>query len=255
MRDTLEVDPAFPDPIHVRDGGLGPDRFTLGAGADVSEAAREDTVFGQAGDDTLTSTGGRVDGGEGNDKLHLLGRSGVLNGDAGDDTLTADPDGTGVITGGEGTDSFDGGGARLQINSRDGVSEQVSCGQSPGGPKGIAVIDLVDTPSDADLLAGGCASVDRAPKGEKTSAQLASKSLKLSDGTAGVKVRCTTGATCKGKVSLTVKGRTTSKSFSLKGKRTGTVRVAARSGSAVVRISEKGKKGPRTVQARATVKR
>jgi hypothetical protein len=256
FRDTFDVDPTFPDPIHVNDGGLGPDIFTLGAGNDVSRAARLDTVFGEAGDDELTSTGGRIDGGEGNDKLHALSRtSGTMVGGPGDDTLTADPNAGSTMVGGDGTDSFAANGARGTIDARDGVSELVSCGQGAGGRLATAIVDLVDTPDDAALIAGGCLTVDRAPKGEKTAARLVSRSLTLRRGTAGVKVRCTRSARCRGKVSLTVKARTSSRRYSIKGKRTSTIRLTARRGTATVRISERGNDGPRTVRSILSVKR
>jgi hypothetical protein len=256
FRDTFNVDPSFPDPIHVNDGGIGPDIFTLGAGNDISRADRLDTVLGQAGDDELTSTGGRIDGGEGNDKLHALSpTSGTMLGGPGDDTLTADPKAGSTMVGGDGTDSFDANGARGTIDARDGVSEQVSCGQGPAGRVGTAIIDLLDTPDDAALIAEGCLTVDRAPRGEKTAAQVVSRSLTLRRGTAGVKVRCTRGTRCGGKVSLTVKGRTSSKSYSIRGKRTSTIRLAARRGTATVRLSERGKQGPRTVRSTLKVQR
>jgi hypothetical protein len=255
FRDRFDVDPTFPDPIHVNDGGLGPDVFRLGAGNDVSRANRLDTVFGQAGNDVLTSTGGRIDGGDGNDTLHALSRtSGTMLGGPGDDTLTADPESGSTMVGGDGTDSFDLNGARGTIDSRDGISEPVSCGQGAGGRLGTAIVDLLDTPDDAALIAGGCLTVDRAPNGEKTAARLRSRSLRLRRGTVGVKVRCTSRTRCRGTLSLTVKGRTSSKRYSLKRKRTSTLRLAARRGTATVRIRERGEQGPRTVRSTLKVK-
>lgn len=249
MRDTLDVDPAFPDPIHVADGGIGPDIFTLGAGADVSRAERLDTVFGQGGDDHLTSFGGRVDGGEGNDRLHGAGATlGTLVGGPGDDTLTAAAGALVAMTGGDGTDSFDADGARGTIDSRDGIPEQVRCG-GPAGRGAVATIDLLDTPDDAALIAGGCLTVDRAPRGERTAAQLGSRSLTVRRGKAAVKVRCTTGARCVGTVSLTAGRRTSRRGFSIAGKRSATIRLAARAGSASVQIAEEGVAGPRTLRA------
>jgi hypothetical protein len=254
MRDTLEVDPAFPDPIHVADGGIGPDIFTLGAGADVSRADRLDTIFGQGGDDQLTSFGGRVDGGEGNDRLHAAATiAGPLVGGPGDDALTAEADSVMTMIGGEGTDSFDAGGARGVIDSRDGIPEPVTCG-GPAGRGAVAVVDLLDTPDDAALIAGGCRSVDRAPRQEKTAAQLASRALTVRRGTAAVKIRCTTAARCSGTVALRAGGRTSGKRFAIAGKRTGSVRLAARTGAVTVRVAEAGIRGPRTllVPLRAT---
>ena len=165
------------------------------------------------------------------------------------------------MVGGPGTDSFNAGGGSGRIDSRDGVAEQVVCGiRKPGVPSlrlindggrrfAIATIDLVDTPDNAALLTGGCTRVDRAPRGEKTAAQLTSTKLKVKRGKAGVRVRCTTSSRCKGRLSVTVKGRTASKRFSIRGRKSATVRVAARKGTAAVRISEKGKRGARTLLA------
>jgi hypothetical protein len=82
-----------------------------------------------------------------------------------------------------------------------------------------------------------------------------STSLTLRRGRAGVKVRCTKSTRCGGKVSLTVKGRTSSERYSISGKHTSTVRLPARRGTVTVRISERGKKGPRTVRSALQVKR
>ena len=133
------------------------------------------------------------------------------------------------MVGGPGTDTFDAGGGSGRIDSRDGIAEQVVCGiRKPGVPQlrlintsrrfAIATIDLVDTPDNAALITGGCTRIDRAPRGEKTAAQLTSTKLKVKRGKAGVKVRCTTSSRCKGKLSVTVKGRTSSKRFSIRGK-------------------------------------
>jgi hypothetical protein len=250
MRDTLVTDPNFPDPIHVQDGGIGPDIFSLGAGADVARADRLDTVLGQSGDDDLSTTGGRIDGGEGDDRLHALaGITGPMVGGPGNDTLTADPDASTTMTGGDGTDSFAANGARVLIDARDGISEQVSCGDGTSRRGSTAVVDLLDTPDDAALIAQGCQTVDRAPKGERTAARLVSRSLLLRRGTTGVKVRCTTRTRCAGEVSLTVNGRSHSRTFSIKARRTATVRLATRLGTATVRISERGDKGARTVRS------
>jgi hypothetical protein len=266
--DTFEVDPAFPDPITVTDTKAGPDFYKLGAGNDVGAGGDRDSFEGRGGNDTFaTSLGGTLDGGEGNDKLHALNgqdfrtRDNKLIGGEGDDSLTADGRALYDMVGGPGTDSFNAGGGSGRIDSRDGIAEQVVCGiRKPGVPRlrlindggrrfAIATIDLVDTPGDAALIAGGCTRVDRAPRGEKTAAQLSSTKLKVKRGKAGVKVRCTTSSRCKGKLSVTVKGRTSSKRFSIRGKGSATVRVAARTGTAAVRISEKGKRGARTLRA------
>ena len=266
--DRFEVDPAFPDPIVVNDTQAGPDRYLLGAGNDVGKGNDRDSFEGRGGNDDLTtSLGGTLDGAAGNDKLHALNgrdfrtRDNELIGGEGNDILTADGRALYDMVGGPGTDSFDAGGGSGRIDSRDGIKENVVCGiRKPGVPRlrlindggrrfAIATIDLVDTPDNAAMIAGGCTRIDRAPRGEKTAAQLASTKLKVKRGKVAVKVRCTTSKRCTGKVSVKVKGRTAAKRFSIRGKRTGTVRLAARRGTATVTISEKGKRGARTTRA------
>lgn len=264
--DAFEVDPAFPDPITVIDDKPGTDRYRLGAGNDVGTGISGDSFEGRGGNDTLTGTAGVLDGGDGDDKLHALNSQDFRNTDSeliggeGNDALSADGRALYEMTGGPGTDTFNAGGGSGRIDSRDGIAEQVVCGiRAKGVPQlrlintprrfGIATIDLVDTPDNASLLAGGCTKVDRAPKGEKTAAQLSSTKLKVKGGKAAVKIRCTTSKRCTGKVSVKVKGRTAAKKFSIGGKRTGTVRLAARRGTATVTISEKGKRGARTTRA------
>ncbi len=270
--DTFAVDPSFPDPITVNDTGDGPDSYQLGAGNDIGRGGTRDSFVGGAGNDDLATSGGRLEGGEGNDRLHALGvadftgRLSEMTGDAGDDTLTADGRALVRMVGGDGTDVFDGGGAQATIDSRDGLAEQVSCGKRDPGvarlrlinsPRDFrtAVIDLVDVPSDAELINGGCVTIDRAPKGEKTAAQLVSTALKLRRGKVGVKVKCTTAKRCKGKVAVTVKGRTSAKRFSIRGRRTATISLRARAGKATVRLDEKGKLGARSMRAALTVER
>lgn len=265
--DTFEVDPAFPDPIVVDDVQRGPDRYKLGAGADVAKGSAKDSFEGRGGNDDLTTSAGILDGAEGNDRLHALNvgdftnTEAVMTGGEGDDALTAEGRALYDMVGGPGTDTYDAGGGSGRIDSRDGIAEQVVCGKrgprvprlrliNDGGRRfGIATIDLVDTPDNASLIAGGCTKVDRAPKGEKTAAQLTSKSLKVKRGKVAVKIRCTTSKRCTGKLSVKVKGRTASKRFSIGGKKSGTVRLAARRGTATVTISEKGKRGARTTRA------
>ncbi|HYI35752.1 MAG TPA: hypothetical protein VEX39_04055 [Thermoleophilaceae bacterium] len=265
--DTFEVDPAFPDPIVVNDVQRGPDRYKLGAGADVAKGSVKDSFEGRGGNDDLTTSSGILDGAGGNDRLHALNVGNFTNTEAemtggeGNDALSADGRALYEMTGGPGTDSYDAGGGSGRIDSRDGIKENVVCGiRKPGVPRlrlindggrrfAIATIDLVDTPDNAAMIAGGCTRIDRAPRGEKTAAQLASTKLKVKRGKVAVKVRCTTSKRCTGKVSVKVKGRTAAKRFSIRGKRTGTIRLAARRGTATVTISEKGKRGARTTRA------
>ncbi len=255
----------------VADDKAGPDFYKLGAGNDVAVGGTRDSFEGRAGNDNLTTSGGKLDGGDGNDTLKALnvadfsGGYAEMSGGNGDDFLTAERRAFIRMVGDAGKDSFDGNGATGFIDSRDGVKETVSCGKQPKGGKPVrlintarpfrkATIDLVDEPSDAALIAGGCLTVDRAPRGEKTAAQLVSTSLKLRRGRVGVKLRCTTAKRCRGKLSVRVKGRTRSKRYSIRGRRTATVRLAARRGTATVRVSEKGRKGARTMRAALKVR-
>jgi hypothetical protein len=259
MRDTFDADPTFPDPIIVNDGGLGPDIFRLGAGNDIARGT-DDSFVGGAGDDDLFVREGSLDGGDGNDSLRASKGSVRMDGGVGDDTLSADAAAEVTMVGGEGKDAFDAGGANSVIDSRDGISEQVSCGK-PTRVTGrvrsfrIAVVDLVDAPDDQGLVAGGCSAVDRAPVGEETAAQVVSKSLKLRDGEVKLKLRCTSSERCTGRVSITVRGRSSAKRFSIKGHRSAQIPLRSRPGRAVVQTKEKGQAGDRGTVTTLKVKR
>jgi len=267
--DKFAVDPGFPDPIVVNDTKGGPDSYQLGAGSDFARGGTGDEFIGGAGNDDLATRGGGLEGGAGNDTLRALNQPDFTNdtndmlGGPGNDTLTAEGVTLVGMVGGEGTDTFDPNGSRGFVDSRDGVKEQVSCGKrkrflrliNSGRPRRRAIVDLTDAPNDASLIKGGCATVDRAPNGEKTAAQLVKDSAKLRRGKAGVKVKCTTRARCRGRVSLTVKGRTSSTRYSIRGRRTATIRLNARRGNATVRIRERGRKGARTTRAALKVTR
>ena len=268
-RDKFAVDPTFPDPIVVNDTQSGPDSYQLGAASDFARGGTGDEFIGAGGNDDMATRGGKLDGGEGNDTLRALNQRDFTNdtndmlGGPGNDTLTAEGVTLVGMVGGEGTDTFDLNGSRGFVDSRDGVKEQVSCGKrkrflrliNSGRPRRRAIVDLTDAPNDASLIKGGCATVDRAPNGEKTAAQLVRDSAKLRRGKAGVKVKCTTRARCRGRISLKVKGRTSSMRYSIRGRRTATLRLTARRGTAALSIKEKGRKGSRTTRAALKVTR
>ncbi len=100
--------------IEVR-AGDGADTITL-----VGKVARA-TIFGEAGDDTITG-GLRTDsiyGGAGDDELHGGGRRDSLYGEAGNDQLFGE-DGPDWISGGEGDDLMDGAGGNDWLLSEAG---------------------------------------------------------------------------------------------------------------------------------------
>lgn len=269
FRDSFSVPATFPDPIEYR-GSLEFDTVQLGAGDDTA-FGNGDRVHAGGGNDRLIADGSDVEvmlGEDGNDFLQAFRDRDRLDGGNGNDELTAKADqgrntiGKAELSGGPGVDTFQGNGNVVKIDSRDGIAETVACGFAASDPRharrrGAAVVDLVDKPSDAALLAGGCKFVDRAPKGEKTAAQIKSTKLSLRRGIASITVKCTTKKRCKGKLSLSVKSGKASKRYSIKGRRSQRISVRLRGGSklATVRLKEKGKKGSRTQLARLAVKR
>ncbi len=262
MDDTFVVDPSFPDPIQAF-GGLGADRIVLGAGDDtLFPSSGGGTVDGNGGNDTLTSiSDSTLNGGEGDDVLTGgLGTS--LDGGPGNDTLVMDRDGLDLVRGGEGTDVFQGGGSTRLLDSRDGVAEQVFCSgfgrnfQSRFSQRfSRAFVDLVDAPEN--LATAGCASVDRAPANETTAVELRTKTVQMRAGKAQLQIRCTTKRTCVGRAWVSVGGKRGTVAYRIAGRTTKTVRVpaAGNAKTARVAISEKGKKGARTIRATLTTKR
>ena len=275
--DTFTADPAFPDPIAIN-GGVGKDVLRLGAGNDVVEAAG-DGVYGEGGDDTMTAVAGggigfaEMHGGPGNDTMTVRNGFSTLYGDDGDDTLTVQQSDVaftgGNLIGGPGTDAFRLNG-RGSIDSRDGVAETVLCSDQRGGGRfqdsDRATIDLVDT-LDPSLPGGGCSSVDRAPREERTSIQLVSKSLRLdANRRVGIKVRCSTSATCTGTVQVRVGNGSDkhTKRYRVAGRRTVTIPVGLTPTAfrkiegtrtlAKVTLTEKGQKGARTAERRMPIR-
>ena len=101
-------------------GGDGWDRLHGGDGNDVLTGSGG-YLYGDAGDDTLTSSGyrGTLYGGAGDDTLTSSGDRGTLYGGAGDDTLTSSGD-RGTLYGGAGNDRLDGGAGNDKLYGGDG---------------------------------------------------------------------------------------------------------------------------------------
>jgi hypothetical protein len=266
MDDTFAVDPSFPDPITIF-GGLGDDRITLGAGDDAAQVlSGADSIDGGAGADDLDGTrgGGSLRGGDGDDRLSG-GQDADLDGGPGDDVLTMARDGLDLVRGGPGRDTFTGEGSALRVDARDGIAEAVACGTGGAGAQGtlagrfsLAVVDLLDTPDDAALAAGGCANVDRAPVGETTAVAVRGRTVRLRGGTALVRVACVTARPCAGRAGVAMgTRRATTVRYRIAARRTATVRVPARRGAAraTVTLAERGVRGARTVRAQLTVAR
>jgi len=156
------------------DGGTGDDDIDGGAGGDtirgkngddtVDGGAGEDVIFGQAGDDVLNGNGAIdiIDGGSGADEITggggndvLEGGDGdfndIISGGSGDDEIsggwfsTPGDDGTDVLTGGAGADTF----------FFDGAANSTGTGLGDGTPGGEDVItDFTDGDDaiDADFV-------------------------------------------------------------------------------------------------------
>lgn len=275
--DTFTVDPAFPDPITMSAGG-GKDVLRLGAGNDVVTGAA-DTVFGEGGDDTMTAFAGggigfaELHGGPGNDTMTVANGFSTLHGDDGDDTLAVEQSDVaftgGNLIGGGGTDTFRLNG-RGSIDSRDGIAETVLCSNRRGAGRfqdsDRAIIDLADT-LDPSLPAGGCHSVDRAPREERTSIRLVSKKLQVDRARrVGVTVRCSTRAACTGTVRVRVGNGSDKhpKRYRVAGGKTATIavgltptafrKIEGTRTQATVTLTEKGRKGERSVERRMPIR-
>jgi Ca2+-binding RTX toxin-like protein len=112
-------------------GTVGPDAIFAGAGDDhvlagdgrdvVHTGAGDDDVDGGAGTDFVYGEGGR-------DKIHGGYADDVVIGGSGNDSLSGDFGGD-YLKGGPGADRFFGGDGNDLIDSRDGVTEHVYCGE------------------------------------------------------------------------------------------------------------------------------
>ena len=126
--------PAVPMSITV-DGQGGNDRIsgTGEQGTAASDAVRNETLLGGAGDDRITGSdvASTIGGDSGNDNLF---------GNGGDDKLI----------GGTGLDFLSGGGGNDRLESEDGEADLIACG--PGAD--VLIADLVDQqPLDCEAIA------------------------------------------------------------------------------------------------------
>jgi Tol biopolymer transport system component len=112
-------------------GTVGRDNIFAGGGNDrVSGGPGHDTIHAGTGDDQVDGGGGTdyVYGERGADKLHGGNGDDVLIGGDGNDVLWGDAGGD-YLKGGPGVDRFFGGDGNDVIDSRDGLTEHVYCGE------------------------------------------------------------------------------------------------------------------------------
>jgi TolB protein len=112
-------------------GTVGPDKIFAGGGNDrVLAGEGRDIVHGGAGDDEVFGGGGTdyVYGESGRDRIHGENGNDVLIGGSGNDILWGDFGGD-YLKGGPGVDRFFGGYGNDVIDSRDGLTEHVYCGE------------------------------------------------------------------------------------------------------------------------------
>jgi hypothetical protein len=128
------------------------------------------------------------------------------------------------------------------------------------------VIDLVDT-LDPSLPGGGCFTVDRAPRGEKTSVRLSASSLRVDRRRrVAVRVRCQTVEVCKGTLQVRVGNGSDRhlKRYRVAGISTAAIQVGLTPTAfrklegtrtqAKVTLTEKGAKGARSVEQRLPIR-
>jgi TolB protein len=112
-------------------GTVGPDKIFAGGGDDrVLTGEGRDIVHGGTGDDQVFGGGGTDDvyGESGRDRIHGENGNDVLLGGSGNDILWGDFGGD-YLKGGPGVDRFFGGYGNDLIDSRDGRTEHVYCGE------------------------------------------------------------------------------------------------------------------------------
>ena len=136
-------------------GTVGPDRIFAGEGNDrVLAGEGRDIVYGGAGNDEVFG-GGSTDfvyGESGRDRIHGENGNDVLIGGNGNDILWGDS-GADYLKGGPGVDRFFGGYGNDLIDSRDGITEHVYCGEG---------IDRVEADL-RDIVSSDCEKVVRKP--------------------------------------------------------------------------------------------
>jgi Ca2+-binding RTX toxin-like protein len=136
-------------------GTVGPDRIFAGEGNDrVLAGEGRDIVHGGAGNDEVFGGGGTdfVYGESGRDRIHGENGNDVLIGGNGNDILWGDSGGD-YLKGGPGVDRFFGGYGNDLIDSRDGITEHVYCGEG---------IDRVEADL-RDIVSSDCEKVVRKP--------------------------------------------------------------------------------------------
>ena len=136
-------------------GTVGPDRIFAGGGNDrVLAGEGRDIVHGGTGGDEVFGGGGTdfVYGESGRDRLHGENGDDVLFGGSGNDILWGDFGGD-YLKGGPGVDRFFGGYGNDLIDSRDGLTEHVYCGEG----KDRVEADL------RDIVSSDCERVVRRP--------------------------------------------------------------------------------------------
>jgi Tol biopolymer transport system component len=136
-------------------GTVGPDKIFAGEGNDrVLAGEGRDIVHGGAGNDEVFGGGGTdfVYGESGRDRIHGENGDDVLIGGSGNDILWGDSGGD-YLKGGPGVDRFFGGYGNDVIDSRDGLTEHVYCGEG----KDRVEADL------RDIVSTDCEKVVRKP--------------------------------------------------------------------------------------------
>jgi hypothetical protein len=197
------------------DGRLGSDLVSGGDGTDVADfssrtGALTITLDGNAGDgeagenDNIGDTIEEIRSGSGNDTVTGGPAANSLNGGAGNDTLTGGA-GDDAIDGGAGQDSLNGGDGNDAIRSRDGVTDQLTCGVGAD----TTYVDPIDTfASDCEVNDTGAGPGNGSP--QSPLALLPASLTMSSGGFVSVRIYCpsTFGTRCAGTITLVeVRGR------------------------------------------------
>jgi TolB protein len=143
-------------------GTVGPDLIFAGAGNDRVFGGDGHNIIHAGPDDDMVAGGGNTDyvyGEAGADKIHGNNGNDVLIGGGGNDILWGDFGGD-YLKGGAGVDRFFGGYGNDLIDSRDGLTEQVYCGEG----KDRVEADLRDIVHDCEKVVRRPATQARAPR-------------------------------------------------------------------------------------------
>ncbi|WP_028062621.1 calcium-binding protein [Solirubrobacter soli] len=176
-----------------------------------SESA--DVLIGMGGDDLIDAANGNdvIDGGDGNDTIYGGGNDDQIKGGPGLDSLSGEGSASGFFISVPGSDTID---------ARDGIREQIDCGQGAD----TAIVDELDVvPQDPGSL---CEAVDRAAAAP-ASGPPTIRSTKLSVKSGRVSVSLSCAAACSGKLTLrtTKKVTVASGSYSIAAGKSATVRL------------------------------